>query len=149
MNLTVYLFIMFWKSSVNSLISLTGMRLAEFTIKTLKIIYLFVYLLFYFIFINKQAYFQMSVVLFLAFYTHKCFCINFIWMPWQITSHSVVTINRDFLIMFLYMIWLQGFISLEPSIHRTMVFIAVSRKELTGLIHLLGSFPYCDSICQM
>lgn len=74
MNLTAYLmpvFSMFWKSSGNRLISVTGMRLAEFTTKTLKTIYLFVCLLIYHLFINKQTYFQMSVVLFLAFYTHK------------------------------------------------------------------------------
>lgn len=70
MNLTVYLmpiFSMFWKSSVNMLISVTGMRLVEFTTKTLKTICLLIH----YLLINKQTYFQMSIVLFLAFYTHK------------------------------------------------------------------------------
>lgn len=74
MNLTVYLmpiFSMFWKSSVNILISVTGMRLVEFTTKTLKTICLLICLLIHYLLINNQNYFQMSIVLFLAFYTHK------------------------------------------------------------------------------
>lgn len=46
-------FSMFWKSSVNILISVTVMRLVEFTTKTLKTICLLICLPVHYLLINK------------------------------------------------------------------------------------------------